>query len=202
MGGPAEVVLGRHEGETLHVIALVADICDSTKKVDGLMGRQVGDFYTIFPEVVAEVIASYGGYVTAVADAVIGVFFPAQSALAVHDAVMDCACGIVKVTREAIGPEYVRRGLPDIGCRVGLSEGDARVVVSRPLPESLPQLQLYGSAVNHAFKISKTGQCEVVRLDESVYSFSHAWYKARCKEVMNDPAITAMGIGRIYEVRL
>jgi class 3 adenylate cyclase len=171
------------EGGQLRLIVLYADFVDSAGIVEGLSPKELKRLYSILLSEIAHVVEDFGGTVLKYVEASVVGFFvlPGAGWTQQIDRVLLCAEMMQKVMRHSVGPMVQLKGLPVMGCRVGLDCGDVQVLGIR-VEGIYTEVDVLGDVVGFSKRICGEAESGEILIGKSLWQLFHASHRVRCKK--------------------
>lgn len=185
--GPAEEplkeILTRLRGEKVRIIFLRVDMAGSTRISANADDTTYQKIVQAFHMLMAEVIATFGGYVAnKVGDEVIGVFPAGKKFGTVSDSSIQAAMMMRNVFADILNPFFDKKALPQAGFHTGLNICEATVGASGAYGITVTE-ELFGHCLNITGKIAKRARRNQILLGRDLFEVLHVTWQERCQEL-------------------
>jgi len=181
-------LLRRHVNSKTNLVAMFVDINKSTEMSLSLPENKFALLVQCFAQEISIAVLGYGGYVFKYeGDAVIVLFLAEDNSVEACKNALKCSRAISKIIREVINPAFKTHELPQITIRIGLTHGDALVVLYGHDLEKA-HIDIIGSSISLASKIVSIAKPNQVLVGESIYNILR-WseFRSNLTEVNLDP---------------
>jgi adenylate cyclase len=185
-------MLRRHVNTKKHLVTIIVDINHSTEMSLSLPENKFALLLQSFSQEISIVLTGYGGYIFKYeGDAVIALFPAEYDEIKACKNALDSSKAILEIIKEVINPAFKANQLPEISVRIGLAYGYALVVLYGKSLEKA-HIDIVGSSISLAAKISSIAKANQILLGESIYDIlnpksSSATIESNFKEVKLDP---------------
>ena len=181
--GSLEELLRELKGKDSQIVILYVDMEGSTRissEVDLDTNLKI---IKIFLMQMARVIDNFRGYVLKfVGDCVIGIFHADTNFTSMADNAIQSAMIMRCVTEDVINPVFAEKGLPQIGCHIGLDIGTVRIDKVGAIDVAAFD-DLIGYPMNLTAKIqSQAGHNEIL-LGRNLFELLHCGWQEHCKMI-------------------
>jgi class 3 adenylate cyclase len=163
-------LLRRHVNSKTNLVIVFIDINNSTEMILSLPENKFALMIQTFAQEISIAALGYGGYVFKYEGDAVIVLFPAgyDKAKACKNA-LNCSSAILEIIKEVINPAFKANELPEIKVRIGLTYGDALVVLYGKSLEKA-HIDIIGSCISMAVKIASVAKSNQVLIGELVYN--------------------------------
>src|SRR5581483_8490948 len=162
--------LRRHVNNRTTLISMFVDINNSTEMSLSLPEKQFALLVQCFAQEVSISVLGYGGYVFKYEGDAVILLFPAETdILKACKNALNCSTAILVIIKEVINPIFKTQGLPEITVRIGLTYGNALVVVYGG-NLNRAHIDIIGSSISLASKIVSIAKPNQVLVGESIYN--------------------------------
>ncbi len=161
----AQDFLLNYVSSKISLVIIYVDIVGSTKMSMTLPVDKLVTIIRAFSHEMSSVVESYDGYILkSVGDAVIAFFAPGFNRY--HTAVR-CAQKMINVIKNGINPILNNYDYPELSLRISIDEGE--IVVVQSTYDKSSQIDILGSVMNIAAKITSLTEPNKVSIGENVY---------------------------------
>ncbi len=162
-------LLKRHVNRKTKVVVIIIDVNNSTEMSLSVREDRFALLIQIFAQEISSAVTGYGGYVFKYeGDAVIALFPGEYNQVRACKNVLNCATSILEIIKEVINPAFKENDLPEIRVRIGLTYGDALVVLYGNSLEKA-HIDIIGSSISLASKIASIARPNQILVGESIY---------------------------------
>ena len=163
-------LLRRHANRKTNLVIVFIDVNNSTEMSLSLADDRFALMIQTFAQEISIALTGYGGYVFKYeGDAVIGLFPGEYDQVKVCKNVLNCTASILEIVKKVLNPAFRQNSLPEISVRIGLTYGDALVVVyGKSLTKGY--IDIIGSSISLASKIVSIAKPNQVLVGESFYN--------------------------------
>jgi len=157
-------------------VILCIDLKGSTKLSQKLSLEENAKIIKLFTKEMANIIASYHGYVLKyVGDGLIA-YFPEPNFLGMEDNAVDCAASMKFLIENGINKVLTEKDLPELKFRIGLDTGEAIISTIGDI-SSKQQKDLIGMTINFAAKIQAVSEENQIVIGNSTKKQIHTTRK-------------------------
>jgi len=170
-------------GKKSQLVILYVDMEGSTKLSSEIDPDTNLKIIKIFLMQMAKVIDNFGGYVFKFnGDCVIGIFPADQNFTGMTDNAVQSAMIMRRVIEDVINPVFVEKGLPEIGCHIGLDIGTVLVDKVGALDVAAID-ELIGYPMNLTAKIQSSAGHNEILLGKNLFGLLHCNWQEKCEKI-------------------
>ncbi len=157
-------------------VILCIDLKGSTKLSQYLSLEENSKIIKLFAKEMANIIASYHGYVLKYMGDGLIAYFPEPNFLGMEDTAVDCAASMKFLIENGINKVLSEKNLPELKFRIGLDTGEAIISTIGDI-SSKQQKDLIGMTVNFAAKIQNVAEENQIVIGDSTKKQMHTTRK-------------------------
>jgi class 3 adenylate cyclase len=195
------------------LVILHVDLVESTRLLMTLPVDRLATIIQAFSQEMSLMIAAYGGYVLKyVGDAILAFFVVDYSDLYLSSInAVNCACSMIKVTREGLNPILNQYDYPELNVRIGIDLGENAVVqygwetraIDGKVVSKKPQLDILGYTMSIATKMTALAKPDQIIIGQLVYDVLDDKQKSTFRLLPISPLIwnySSSNTGNIYHL--
>jgi adenylate cyclase len=171
------------EERQLSIIVLYADFAGSAETVGSMSPKEIRRLYSIPLDEMTHVVEDFGGTVLKYAEKCVVGFFvlPGAGWTELIDRVLLCIEMMQKVMDHSIAPTLRLKGLPMMGCRIGIDCGTVQILGIR-VKSIYTDVDVFGDVVDLSRRICDEAESGEILIGKNLWQLLYASHKMRCEK--------------------